>query len=193
LPAPGIYFGAAVNPLRFESSAWMFRHYREHLDAAVLGILEVDGAGNVNVSRRGPAAGNYVGPGGFPTIVDCADTVIFIGAWMSGARWAVRGEQLQMRRPGRPKFVAEVSEVTFSGPRAFAAGKQVYYVTHVGVMRLREHGLELIWRMPGVDVERDIIAHSNARIAIADDLREADASVVTGRGFELDWTADATD
>ena len=40
IPAPGIYFGAAVNPARMESSAWMFRFYREHLDAAVLGLLQ---------------------------------------------------------------------------------------------------------------------------------------------------------
>jgi propionate CoA-transferase len=187
LPAPGVYFGAAVNPLRFESSAWMFRHYREHLDAAVLGILEVDSEGNVNVSRRGQRADNYVGPGGFPTIVDCADSVIFVGAWMSGARWRVRGTRLQLQRGGRPKFIERVREVTFSGPRALAAGKRVYYVTHVGVFRLAERGLELIRLMPGVDVERDVLAHSGARIFVADDLQEADAAIVHGRGFNLRW------
>ncbi len=187
LPAPGVYFGGAVNPLRFESSAWMFRHYREHLDAAVLGILEVDSAGNVNVSRRGPGAVNYVGPGGFPTIIDCADTVIFIGAWMSGARWRVRRERLQLRRAGRTKFVDKVREITFNGQRALAAGKRVYYVTHIGVLRLREHGLELMWTMPGIDIEQDVLAHSEARITIADDVREVDADVVTGHGFELRW------
>jgi propionate CoA-transferase len=54
LPAPGVYFGGAVNPIRLESSAWMFRFYKDNLDATVLGFLQVDSAGNVNVSRRGP-------------------------------------------------------------------------------------------------------------------------------------------
>lgn len=190
LPAPGIYFGGAVNPQRFESSAWMFHHYREQLDAAVLGILEVDSQGNVNVSRRGPRIVNYVGPGGFPTIVDCARTVIFVGNWMTGARWKVDGEHIRLLRPGRAKFVDKVAEVTFNGQRALADGKRVYYVTHVGVFRLRDAGLELIWLMPGVDLERDVLAHSGARLQVAEPLRQVDGSVVSGRGFVLDWHAD---
>ena len=187
LPAPGIYFGGAVNPERFESSAWMFHHYRQHLDAAVLGILEVDSAGNVNVSRRGPGILDYVGPGGFPTIVDCARTVIFIGTWMAGARWEVKGGAIRLVQPGRPKFVDTVSEVTFNGPRALADGKQVYYVTNVGVFRLGRHGLELIWLMPGVDLERDVIEQSGARFRVADPLRRVDEAVVSGCGFTLGW------
>ena len=77
LPAPGIFFGAAVNPQRIETSAWMFHYYTEHLDAAMLGFLEVDSAGNVNVSKRGPRLVDYVGPGGFPSIANSAKTVSF--------------------------------------------------------------------------------------------------------------------
>ncbi|MGB5622306.1 MAG: hypothetical protein WBN65_07430 [Gammaproteobacteria bacterium] len=189
LPAPGIYFGGAVNPQRFESSAWMFHHYRERLDAAVLGILEVDSQGDVNVSRRGPRIVDYVGPGGFPTIVDCARTVIFVGSWMAGARWRVEGERIRLLRPGRPKFVDKVAEVTFNGQRALADGKRVYYVTHVGVFRLGDGGLELIWLMPGVDLERDVLGHSGARLRVAEPLKQVDGSVVSGRGFVLNWHA----
>ncbi len=187
MPAPGIYFGGAVNPLRFESSAWMFRHYRERLEAAVLGILEVDSDGNVNVSRRGPMVADYVGPGGFPSIIESASTVIFVGTWMAGARWQVDGERVRLVRPGRPKFVDKVSEVTFNGQRALADGKQIYYVTNVGVLRLAEIGLELIWLMPGIDLERDVLANSDARLSVAEPLRHVDGSVVSGRGFVLDW------
>ena len=190
MPAPGIYFGGAVNPLRFESSAWMFRHYRERLEAAVLGILEVDSDGNVNVSRRGPMVADYVGPGGFPSIIESASTVIFVGTWMAGARWQVDAEQIHLVRPGRPKFVDKVSEVTFNGQRALADGKQVYYVTNIGVLRLAEIGLELIWLMPGIDLERDVLANSGARLSVAESLRQVDGSVVSGRGFILDWGRD---
>lgn len=187
MPAPGVYFGGAVNPIRFESSAWMFRFYKDNLDATVLGFLQVDSAGNVNVSRRGPGVTDYVGPGGFPSIIQAAKSVIFIGTWMHGARWTTKGDALHLQRPGRPKFVEKVDEVTFSGARGLAGGKQVYYVTNVGVFKLTEQGLRMIMIMPGVDLERDVVAHSGASLVIPDDLPVADRSIVTGEGFELRW------
>jgi propionate CoA-transferase len=193
VPAPGIYFGGAVNPERLESSAWMFRFYAKRLDAAVLGLLQVDGDGNVNVSRRGPDVRDYVGPGGFPSIVQAADTVIFVGAWMAGARWRIRGEELRLTRPGKPKFVARVDEVTFNGARALAAGKRVYYVTHVGVIELTRDGLELVWLMPGIEPERDVFPHTGARIRLSQRLRRVPPAVVTGRGYELHGPPRAAD
>jgi propionate CoA-transferase len=187
MPAPGVYFGAAVNPDRFETSAWMFRFYKEHLDTAVLGFLQIDSHGNVNVSRRGPGIKDYVGPGGFPSIVQSARTVIFIGTWMAGADWEVEDGRLKLQKPGRPKFVGEVDEVTFNGARGLADGKQVYYVTSVGVFRLTHDGLEMIRRMPGVDLERDVMAHAEARLNIPKDIPVVDASVVTGEKFRLTW------
>ena len=185
VPAPGIYFGAAVNPDRLESSAWMFRFYLDRLDATVLGLLQVDSEGNVNVSRRGPAITDYVGPGGFPSIVQAADTVIFVGTWMTGAKWRIHGDALELVRPGRPKFVERVDEVTFSGAQALADGKRVYYVTHIGVIGLTERGLELIWLMPGIDPVRDVFPHTGARITQARETVPVPRSVVTGRGFDL--------
>jgi propionate CoA-transferase len=187
LPAPGVYFGGAVNPLRFESSAWMFRFYKENLDATVLGFLQVDSDGNVNVSRRGPRVTDYVGPGGFPSIIQAAKTVIFIGTWMHGARWVRKGNELYLEKPGRPKFVEHVDEVTFCGARGLAAGKQVYYVTNVGIFRLTKKGLEMMLVMPGVDLERDVLAYSGAGLVIPDDLPVADPSIVSGEDFELRW------
>ena len=67
----------------------MFRFYQAQLDATVLGLLQVDSDGNVNVSRRGETISDYVGPGGFPFIVQAAGTVIFVGTWMAGARWRI--------------------------------------------------------------------------------------------------------
>lgn len=189
MPAPGVYFGAAVNPRKFESSAWMFDFYKDHLDTTVLGFLQVDSEGNVNVSRRGPRISDYVGPGGFPSIVQAARRVIFIGTWMAGAEWSVEGGRLRLRKPGRPKFVDRVDEVTFSGRRGLADGKQVYYVTSVGIFQLTAEGLQMIRRMPGVDVERDVKAHAGARVIVPAEVPEADASVVTGEGFRLRWPA----
>lgn len=188
VPAPGIYFGAAVNPLRLESSAWMFRHYLDHLDGTILGFLEVDSEGNVNGAERGERITDLVGPGGMPSIVDAAKNIIFIGAWMSGARWRIRNQGLSLHKPGRPKFVDRVRSVTFSARAALEAGKTVRYVTHVGVFRLTADGLLLEQVMPGVSLERDIMAHSAARILLPSTPPVVvDAAVVTGRGFELQW------
>lgn len=192
MPAPGVYFGAAVNPLKLESSAWMFRHYARNLDAALLGFLQADAAGNVNVSRRGAALTDTVGPGGLPSITAAARACIFVGAFMQGARWRIRGERLRLERPGRPKLVAAVAEVTFSGARALAAGKRVYFVTTIGVFQLTEAGLELIRILPGVDVERDVRPNCGAGFTLpTGGPAVAPAAVLTGRGFRLSWGSGA--
>jgi propionate CoA-transferase len=188
LPAPGIYFGAAVHPERLESSAWVFHHYRDHLDATVLGFLEVDAAGNVNVSRRGPRFMDYVGPGGLPSITASARTCLFVGTFMQGAEWAIEDGRMVLKKAGKPKLVDAVSEVTFSGREALKAGKQVWYVTTVGAFRLTESGLVLEVVMPGLDVERDIRPNCGLRFTVPEDgPAEAPASVLTGREYRLAW------
>lgn len=189
VPAPGIYFGAAVHPLRLESSAWMFRHYRDHLDAAILGFVEVDGAGDVNGSERGGDPTGLVGPGGMPSIVDAARTILFVGAWMSGARWRVTGQGMRLRRAGRPKFVARVRAVTVSARAMLEQGKRVFYVTHVGVFRLTAGGLRLEQIMPGIDAQHDIVDRSEAPIIVPDRVESVPRAVVTGSGFVLQWPA----
>ena len=189
LPAPGVFFGAAVNPQRLESSAWMFHHYREHLDAAMLGFLQLDSAGNINLSKRGPRMLDYVGPGGAPSIIESAKTVLFIGKWMVGAKVTIKGDRLHLDKPGQPKLVDKVDEVTFNGRVGLARGRQVFYVTDLAVLELTEAGLTLRAVMPGIDIERDLLANSTARIVVPDDPapQTVPASVVTGKDFQLAW------
>jgi len=190
LPAPGIFFGAAVNPERLESSAWMFHHYREHLEAAMLGFLQLDSAGNINLSNRGPRMLDYVGPGGAPSIIESAKTVLFIGKWMVGAKVSIDGDRLRVVRPGKPKVVERVDEVTFNGRVGLTRGKKIFYVTDLAVLELTDAGLTLRAVMPGIDIERDLLANTNARIVVPDDPapQMVPASVVTGDGFRLAWT-----
>jgi acyl CoA:acetate/3-ketoacid CoA transferase beta subunit len=157
LPAPGIFFGAAVCPQRMVSSAELFALCNARLDAACLGALQADSAGNVNVSKRGTGARGYVGPGGFIDLTTAAETIVFVSAWTAHGDVAVEGESLRIRAVGTAKFVDCVDEITFCGPRAVAAGKRVFYATHVGLFQLTRRGMELIGVMPGVDVERDIV------------------------------------
>jgi len=189
LPAPGIFFGAAINPQRLESSAWMFHHYREHLDAALLGFLQMDSAGNINLSNRGPSMLDYVGPGGAPSIIESAKTVLFIGKWMQGARISIHGDRLHLDKPGKPKLVEQVDEVTFCGCEGLARRKKIFYVTDLAVLELTDAGLMLRAVMPGIDIERDLLANTRARIVVPDDPapQSVPAAIVTGKGFHLDW------
>lgn len=129
VPTSGVFFGSAVNAERHETSAWVFHRYEEGLDLACLGILEVDGEGNVNVSRRGPTPADYVGPGGFTDIAHFGRTLCFCGSFAAHARSHLVDGEVVIDEPGEGKFVERVSEVTFAGQRALAAGKTVWYVT----------------------------------------------------------------
>lgn len=185
LPAPGIFFGAAIGPDHLESSARMFHRYETELDVAILGFLQVDGMGNVNASHRGPHLTDIVGPGGFPDIATGARTVIFIGSWMSQARFELNGHKMRIAKPGACKFVDQVDHITFSAREALGMGKKVFYVTHVGVFALTEKGLELRQVMPGIDIERDILQASTAEIQVAEDVEVVDP--VAWKGEKLQW------
>lgn len=166
LPAPGLYFGAALCPERIVSSAEMFKLCNEKLEATCLGALQVDSHGNVNVSKRGAGVRDYVGPGGFVDLTEAAKTIVFVSAWMAHGQFAVEDGKLRLVKPGTPKFVDHVDEVTFNGRRAVAAGKHVFYATHVGLFQLTERGMELVRVMPGIKVRRDILAHTAMKIVL---------------------------
>jgi propionate CoA-transferase len=159
LPAPGIFFGAAIHPQHLESSQDMFHRYQTELEAAMFGFLHVDRQGNVNVSKRGPRLTDYVGPGGLPDIAEGARTLIFVGNWMHGAEYRLEGETIRLIKPGKPKFVDQVPEVTFNGQVGLAAGKKIFYVTEVGLFQLTPEGLTLRVVSPGIEVERDIFPY----------------------------------
>lgn len=187
LPAPGIFFSAAVGPTHLEPSSVMFHRYQSELEVAVLGFLQVDSAGNVNASHRGPHMTDLVGPGGFPDIANGARTVIFVGTWMAGARFALKNRQLVIEKAGPCKFVEQVSHITFSGREALRMGKKVFYVTNVGVFALTPKGLELREVMPGINVERDILKGCPAQIhlPVNGKLKTVDAAVLSGEDFYL--------
>jgi propionate CoA-transferase len=189
LPAPGVFFGAAVNPKEIISSAQVFHLCYEHLDAAILGILEADSQGNLNVSRRGAGPLNYVGPGGFPDFCAAADTIIFVGSWMAHARMQIVDGRLVIVKPGQHKFIEQVSEITMSGTQALAKKKNVFYVTNVGIFQLTTKGMMLIEVMPGIDIRKDILDACPMRVVLPDngEVPVTEASIVTGRGFKLRW------
>ena len=181
IPAGGLNFGAAVNPQAIIDQPYQFDFYDGGgLDIAVLGLAQADAHGNLNVSKFGT---RLAGAGGFINISQNARTVVFVGTFTAG-NLAVRvdGGQLAIAHDGGArKFVREVEHRTFSGAEALRRGQRVLYVTERAVFRLvraasGEGGeLELFEIAPGIELERDVLAHMAFRPRIAPESRPMDA------------------
>lgn len=150
-------FGAARNADAILPSSEQFDYYSGGgVDIAFLGMGEVDGEGNVNVSHLG---GILIGPGGFMEIAQNAKKVVFCGTFdAQGSRVAFEDGRLRVQQTGAVrKFVSRVERITFSGAFARQRRQAVLYVTERAVFRLGDDGVEMIEVAPGIDVERDIL------------------------------------
>lgn len=176
VPAGGLNFGAAVNTDAIIAQNQQFDFYDGGgLDMACLGLAECDAEGNLNVSRFGS---KLAGAGGFINISQNARKVVFAGTFTAGGlKIAVEDGRLAIAREGRSdKFVERVAQVTFSGSYAAEIGQPVYYVTERCVFARTARGLELIEVAPGVDIQRDILAHMQFR-PLLDAVREMDPRI----------------
>ena len=194
LPAPGVFFGAAACPQKMISSAEVFKMCYQRLDGTMLGVVQADTEGNVNVSKRGEGPRNYVGPGGFIDMITAAKMIIFVTSWTAHGSVKVQGDKIKIVEPGKPKFVEKVDEITFSGKEALKAGKKVYYVTTVGLFRLTERGMELVRVMPGIDIQKDIIEGCTMKVVLPESgkVPVVDSSIVTGKDFILGLKEEAS-
>ncbi|MBY5325588.1 acyl CoA:acetate/3-ketoacid CoA transferase [Rhizobium leguminosarum] len=162
-PQTGMDFGAAKNPESIIDQNQMFDLIDGGgLSFACLSFAQVDAQCNVNASRFG---GILAGAGGFINISQNTRHVAFCGKFTDGGlRIEIRDGKLAILQEGRQaKFIKEVEQITFSGEIARETHQSVLYVTERCVFSLIPEGLELIEVAPGIDIERDILAHMEFR------------------------------
>jgi propionate CoA-transferase len=167
IPQGGKLFGLSVNADCIMDQPYLFDFYDGGgLDLAYLGLAECDEKGNINVSKMGP---RVTGCGGFINITQNARKVFFCGTFTAkGLKIKAENGKLVIEQEGAiNKFLKQVGHVTFSGEYAAEIGQPVYYLTERAVFQLKKDGVHLVEVAPGIDIDKDILAHMEFKPIIA--------------------------
>lgn len=180
-PADGLSFGASAYPEAVVDQPAQFDFYDGGgIDLAVLGMAELDAAGNVNVSRFGEGSAALVaGVGGFINITQGARALVFMGTLTAGGLQVKAGDgRLSIVQEGRlKKLVPAVSHLSFNAGYVAQRGVPVRYITERAVFEMRAGQLTLIEVAPGMDLRRDVLEVCGAPVAVATDLKTMDARI----------------
>lgn len=185
-PLTGPDSGAAQNWAAMVDQPYQFDFYDGGgIDRAFLSFVEVSAAGDVNISRFN---GTIVGIGGFVNISQNAKETVFSGTFTAGGlEIACADGALRIVTEGRHrKFRDAVQQVSYSGAFASEEGRKALFVTERAVFRLSQGRLQLQEIAPGIDLERDVLAHMDFRPEIADQLRLMDPRLFREERFGLE-------
>ncbi|MGO4384402.1 acyl CoA:acetate/3-ketoacid CoA transferase [Specibacter sp. RAF43] len=184
VPAGGADFGLARNAEASVDAGAQFDWYDGGgIDTAVLSFAEVDQQGNVNVSRFGRRA---PGIGGFVNISQGANRVVFVGTFIAKGDFHLDGTgNITLPPTGKPKFVRQVEQISFSGKNAAETGQEVYFVCERAVFKLGPTGPVLIEIAPGADLHRDILSQMGFTPEISADLAVMEPSLFRTEALNL--------
>ncbi len=174
VPQPGASFGATANAWAIVHEDAQFDLYDGGgLDICFLGMAEVNGKGDVNVSKF---KSQIMGCGGFINISQPTRNIVFCATFTAGGlKVAMEDGKLKILQEGRvDKFKNSIEQTTFSGDYAIETNQNILYVTERAVFKLVSAGLELIEIAPGIDLEKDILAHMEFKPLISKDLKIMD-------------------
>ncbi len=177
MPAGGVIFGVAYNPEAIIEEDAQFNFFDGGgLDLAILGMAQMDGAGNVNASK---VPGMLSGCGGFINISQNAKRVVFCGTLTTkGLRCKMGEGRIEIEQEGSiGKFVDDVAQITFSGDYARSTGQPVLYVTERAVFELTLTGVQLKEIAPGIDLQRDVLDQMDFQPILPDELVLMEAGI----------------
>lgn len=176
IPAGGSDFGLARNAEASINSGAQFDWYDGGgIDTAVLSFAEVDAQGNVNVSRFGRRA---PGIGGFVNISQGTQRVVFVGTFVAKGDFELDGTGgIKLPPMGKPKFVHQVEQISFSGKNAIETGQEVYFISERAVFELGPNGPVLIEIAAGADLHKDVLSQMGFQPEISPGLRLMDAAL----------------
>jgi propionate CoA-transferase len=177
VPAGWPNFGMTYNPEAFVCHPNMFDWYDGGgIDLAFLGMGEVDKFGNVNVSKFN---GRPIGCGGFINITTASKKVVYCGTFTTGGlKVAAEDGKVKILQEGNhKKFLDHVEQITFSGKYAAKSKKPILYITERAVFTLSNGEVTLTEIAPGIDLEKDILAHMDFKPSISPDLKPMPAEI----------------
>ena len=187
VPFLGFAFGCAQNPDALLPSPDQFQYLQGGgFHRAMLSFLEVDAAGNVNVSRLAARPHVTAGVGGFVDITARAKRIVYSGYFTAGAQVAIEDGRVRIVSEGKHhRFVPDVQHVTFSGLRARELGQEVAFVTERCVIRLLPEGLTITEVAPGIDIDRDILGQTTIELRVGPNVQGMDPALFRPERFGL--------
>ena len=105
--------------------------------------------------------------------------MVFCAPFLNGKpQLEAKGGKLTIIKDGNGiKFLNNVDQISFSGKYAAETGQIVWYVTERAVFKLEKGKVVLKEIAPGVDLQKDVLAHMEFAPVIADDLKPMDAAI----------------
>jgi propionate CoA-transferase len=181
VPAGWPNFGMTYNAEAFVCHPNMFDWYDGGgIDTAFLGMGEVDKFGNVNVSKFN---GRPIGCGGFINITTASKKVVYCGTFTTGGlKIAAENGKVKILQEGsHKKFLDHVEQITFSGKYAAKNNKPIMYITERCVFRLLNGEVTLVEIAPGIELEKDILAHMDFKPAISPNRSGASSNSISNQ------------